>query len=305
MSFTTDIVDELTALPAGKPCCRKALLFGLFYRGVRQDGFAVRTAFRSEQAANLAAELLKKQFSTECEREETCRAGKKSFVITARSKAVASFLDTLDGDAESAFFELIGFRCAECGGLFLRGLFMASASVTDPHKGYHGEFSIPTERRADRLAAFLRDQVAKPVRVKRANGIGLVYKSNGNLADLLYFLGASDASFRIANICIERDIRNQENRATNCVTRNISRAVEASRRQIEAIEFLKSVHRFDGLAEELRYTAQLRCDNASASLSELARLHEPPISKSGLNRRLTCILEAAAENGYQETSDEN
>ena len=34
---------------------------------------------------------------------------------------------------------------------------------------------------------------------------------------------------------------------------------------------------------------------ASATLSELAMVHEPPISKSGLNRRLSKLMEAAEE----------
>lgn len=300
MSFTTDVLEELLILPTGKPCCRKALLCGLFYRGTRLEGTTVRVTFRSERVAALAADLLKRQFSTDSDTEVTARAGQKLYTLTARSKAVATFLDALDGPSEELFFQLVGFRCAECAHFFLRGVFMACASITDPHKGYHGEFSVPTQIRAERLRVFLTDLVAKPIRAVRSHGIGLIYKSNGNLADLLYFLGASDASFQIANICIERDIRNQENRATNCVTRNISRAVDASRRQVAAIEFLRCAYKFDGLPEELRYTAQLRCDNVSASLSELARLHEPPISKSGLNRRLTCIVEAAKDAGYAE-----
>ena len=300
MSFTTDVLEELLTLPTGKPCCRKALLFGLFYRGTHMEENTVCASFRSEQISTLAAELLKRQFSTESELLVTTRVGQRIYTLTARSKAISSFLDAVDGSSDERFFSLIGFRCAECAHFFLRGVFMACASITDPRKGYHGEFMVPSDRRADRLRDFLTEAVANPIRATRSHGTGLIYKSNGSLADLLYFLGASEASFQIANICIERDIRNQENRATNCVTRNISRAVEASRRQVAAIDFLKQAYKFDGLPEELRHTAQLRCDNVSASLAELARLHEPPISKSGLNRRLTCILEAAKDAGYQE-----
>ena len=47
------------------------------------------------------------------------------------------------------------------------------------------------------------------------------------------------------------------------------------------------------LPDELFETAKLRLENPSMSLAELARSHEPPISKSGLNHRLSKIIEVA------------
>ena len=79
------------------------------------------------------------------------------------------------------------------------------------------------------------------------------------------------------------------------MTKNISKAVAASNRQIEAIERLAESGKLLSLPEELRYTAELRLENPSATLFELAYMHEPPISKSGLNRRLTRLLEEADE----------
>jgi DNA-binding protein WhiA len=103
------------------------------------------------------------------------------------------------------------------------------------------------------------------------------------------------SSFDFANVCIERDIRNNENRATNCVARNISKSVDATRKQIEAINKLARNHKLESLPEELRITAGLRLENEDISLSELARLHDPQISKSGLNHRLEKICQAALE----------
>ena len=102
-------------------------------------------------------------------------------------------------------------------------------------------------------------------------------------------------SLAVTNSYIEKDIRNLENRATNCVARNISKSVDASMKQIDAIKALISSGKILSLPEELRYTAELRLENPSASLFELAHMHEPPISKSGLNRRLTRLLEEAEE----------
>ena len=60
----------------------------------------------------------------------------------------------------------------------------------------------------------------------------------------------------------------------------------------EAIEVLIRMDRLSALPAELRETANLRVENPAASLKELAYLHNPPITKSGLNHRLQRILAA-------------
>ena len=106
----------------------------------------------------------------------------------------------------------------------------------------------------------------------------------------------TDGSFLLRKkFRIEKDIRNVENRATNCVARNISRSVEAAQEHISAIEKLMGSGKMDTLSNELRYTAKLRIENESATLTELALMHEPPLTKSGLNGRLKRLLKAANE----------
>ena len=102
-----------------------------------------------------------------------------------------------------------------------------------------------------------------------------------------------DAYERLIAPAIEREIRNHENRLNNCDTRNLERTVSASARQVEAIRRLKSNGRLEGLPKALRDTAALRFDNPDASLDELAALHNPPITKSGLNHRLHRLVEEA------------
>ena len=53
--------------------------------------------------------------------------------------------------------------------------------------------------------------------------------------------------------------------------------------------------KLEGLPEALRVTAMLRYRHPDATLDELVRLHEPLISKSGLNHRLTKLIAEAEE----------
>ena len=296
MSFTSDVAEELLSLPTGKTCCKKALLCGLFYGGKSQaEGNSVTAVFKYEDAARLACELLSKQFSAKAETEDAVIAGRKCYIVKVTSKAIAAFLAESKSSSAKTLRELVGFRCDGCAHEFLRGTFLSSGTVNDPRKGYHLEFSFGDENQAQRLFDFLCEEIPTPKKVCRNGKIGVYYKSNSAIGDLIYYLGATKSSFEFANVFIERDIRNIENRATNCVARNISVSVEASQKHISAIEYIEECHKFESLSEELQYTAKLRLEYDSASLSELAMHHNPPITKSGLNRRLNKILEIAEE----------
>jgi len=295
MSFTEEIVAELCSLSLGKNCCKRALLFGLFYDGVIEEkSRRVSVRFRTEQAAELAFSLLETRFSAQGELVEERRAGRRYLCLTADCPALYDMLSAVDSNDSHMLFELLGFRCGNCRAEFLRGVFLATASVNDPHKGYHLEISLTFPHRADRLAHLLETVGEMPRRIQRGYKTGLYYKTNGAISDLIYYIGGTKSSFDVANTWIERDIRNNENRATNCVAKNISRSVGASQKQIAAIERLAACGRLTTLPEELQQTAALRVANDAASLSELALLHEPPITKSGLNQRLSKLLAEAA-----------
>ena len=298
MSFTTDISGELLQLPIKKTCCKRALTLGILCasRDGGERGERV-SYFYNEGVATLALDLLDKIFHVKSELLATVRAGRRTFILRFCSQGVSDFLATVDREGSSLAPHIaIGYKCPACETAFLRGVFLGCGSVSDPQKsGYHLEMSLPTQKRAELVERVITDKVGAPNKIRRGERYSVYYKKHGAITDFLCYIGCSRTSFGMANVCIERDIRNNENRATNCVARNISRSVEASHRQISAIGELYRSRKIDTLSDELRYTAELRIENEEASLSELALLHEPPISKSGLNRRLSKLVEEAEE----------
>ena len=119
------------------------------------------------------------------------------------------------------------------------------------------------------------------------------YKNNSAIEDVLTVIGANKVLFEFLDSYVEKDLRNYENRATNCVTSNIARSVSASGVQVEAIEALIATGAFEELTLDIQATAALKLANPSLTLSELAELHVPPISKSGVNHRLSKAVELA------------
>lgn len=66
-------------------------------------------------------------------------------------------------------------------------------------------------------------------------------------------------------------------------------------KQRKAIEFLEKTDRLYSLPHELVSAAELRRDNPEATLKELCRLSESPLTVSGLNHRLKKIMEIYEE----------
>ena len=205
----------------------------------------------------------------------------------ACAKLVRS-MDAEDADAESIFH----FGCDSCRSAFLRGSFLALGTVNDPHKSFHMEWKLAPAR-ARLLSAVLSDQGYPPRMITRTEYVGVYYKDSAAIEDLITLMGSSTVLFEVINSRIERDIRNNENRATNCVARNIEKTIAAATRQMEAINRLVETGKLASLPASLQETAALRYANPDASLDELVTLHSPSISKSGLNHRLKKIVDAA------------
>ena len=71
------------------------------------------------------------------------------------------------------------------------------------------------------------------------------------------------------------------------------RAYGKTRKVNPRLEKLKENGFLEDLSREILVTAELRLEYPEATLSELAELHNPPISKSGLSHRLSKIAEEA------------
>lgn len=267
------------------------MLSGLLISADIIDG-RLCASYESSDIATVAAIYIREIFSKECEITRKVTCGRERYFVTCDSKALVNLVKDYKREGEE-LLKLVTFKCGFCEQSFLKGIFLAVGTVNDPQRSFHAEFSLPDEIRAEKLDAMLAELGIPARRIVRGKKIGLYYKKESDLEDLFAKIGANNIAFEIINSKIERDIRNNENRATNFVATNISRSVNATGKQIEAILKLKERDRFELLPDDLKITAELRLANDDISLSELAALHTPPISKSGLNHRLSKLVEEA------------
>lgn len=288
MSFSTESKRELIKMNVKSGCCRRSLFFGMMMGAVVSEHTIV-VNFDIRESAEFICQYVKDVFSFNSDVERRITCGRERFYVTFQSKQVASFVNKLDfGDRSLA--ELLAPKCGGCIQNFLKGVFLSLGTVNDPKKSFHAELKLSEYCRAEKLDAFLAER-GIPARLIDRNGkIGLYYKSSSDIEELFSEMGANNILFEVINTKIEKEIRNNENRATNCVATNISKTVAATARQIDAIEKLKARRVFDFLPDDLKITAELRLANPDISLSELANMHIPAISKSGLTHRMNKLL---------------
>lgn len=182
------------------------------------------------------------------------------------------------------------FRCEGCRRCFLRGVFLACGMITDPSKLYQLELTMRDNDSANDITGLFEECGFMPKRTVR-RGLDIIYlKDNEAVSDFLSLIGAQKASFELINEKIRKEFRNNANRITNCDAANITRTVSAAHGQLEAIKELRQSGRIGSLPSGLYETARIRAENEDATLSELAQLHNPPITKSGVNHRLKKIV---------------
>lgn len=289
MSFADEVREELCELPIKKPCCKRALTEGLLVCATQGKDKRIAVRYRHEAVATVASAMIRQQYGKVPDSDMSGCCGHRYYDLFFSSPAVHKLLLQMQSDTDTSRY----FACEGCRTAFLRGVFLACGTVNDPHKSFHLEFALPHGGPVQLLCDFLSSCGYTPRHTVRNNCEGIYFKDSGAVEDLIGMMGAQHTVFEIMNSRIERDIRNNENRATNCVAKNIEKSISAASRQIDAINRLMETGRMDALPESLRVTAMVRYRNPDATLDELVQLHEPHISKSGLNHRLKKLLEEA------------
>ena len=83
MSFSIDAVNELLESRSTKTCCTKAFVTGLCIAALAlpEETNKIRLQLRTKELAELASELLTKQFSASPEICRTVKAGREVYLL--------------------------------------------------------------------------------------------------------------------------------------------------------------------------------------------------------------------------------
>lgn len=299
VSFSGNVKSEICRNFPAKKCCALAESFGilLFCNSFGSDGVRIITESR-EFAARLP-KLFKKAFSLNFDvLPELGGTGKLIFQITDTAK-ITQIMDSYGfhpNDTVALHINLSVIEDECCKNAFLRGAFLAGGSVTDPEKGYHLELSTTHLSVAREAYALFEEMLGfYPKSSARGGGQVLYLKNSELICDCLTFLGAPVAAMGIMETRLEKELNNKVNRRCNCDEANTSKVVEAAQEQLAAIRLLAERGVIEKLPPKLKQAALARQNNPESTLTELASMMEPPITKPAMNHRLKKLLEMARE----------
>lgn len=293
MSFCNDVKTELSEIEITSPCCEFAFDYGLVLFGRAFSKSAVSLQTENEQVAELYRNAIK-NVSGILPTKAYSKAGKINISVTDREHTL-SILSAFGytGGEISLDLNLSNIENECCKAAFLRGAFLACGNITDPSKDYHFEFAFQHRKVSNELVNFISQFDIYPKQVMRKGNCVVYLKGSENIEDLLTLMGAGTSSLEFMGVKMYKDMRNNINRKTNFETANISRTVEASYVQIDAINTIKRERGLESLTNELQELAVLRLDNPEMSLRELGE--SLGISRSGVNHRLNKLISIADE----------
>lgn len=293
MSFSSDAKAELCRLRLDRKCCTLAEAYGVLLYCNTFSPAEIRIITASEDFSARLPRLFKRAFGLAFDRvPPEGAAGKRSFIITDREK-ISRIFAAFGLDSDTALTHHINFGVIEedcCKASFIRGAFLAGGSVTDPEKRYHLELATPHHSVSREAYSVLLETELSPKEAQRGANSLLYFKQADAIADFFTRIGASSTAMDIMTAKVEKEMRNTITRQINCDSANTDKTVAAAQEQIDAIRRIVKQYGLDALPETLRDTALLRLANPEVSLSELAQLSIPPVTKSCLSYRLRKII---------------
>lgn len=305
MSFSSETKTALCNSEINKSCCKRALLSGMLAFSNIFQWDKIKLITENKDTAELYTGLLKELYDIDTNEyvsekhttDEGERITHNSYKITAVSAKRLQPLRELVPSGAPSFYRINEniFKCESCRRMFIRGAFLASGTISDPKASYHLEISTPYTNLTKDIMKLLEEVGFPPRTTVRKSSNVIYYKDSEQIVDFLNAIGATNAAFEVINRKIMKEYRNNANRRVNFETANIEKTVNACNEINNLIKYLIDSGEINQLDAELQKTAHIRYDNPGLSLSELAAIFEPPISKSGLSHRLRRITAFANE----------
>jgi DNA-binding protein WhiA len=180
-----------------------------------------------------------------------------------------------------------------------RGAFLAHGSLTEPGRSSSLEISCPGPEAALALVGAAR-RLGVSAKAREVRGSDRVVVRDGEaIGALLTRMGAQDTRLTWEERRLRREVRATANRLANFDDANLRRsaraAVAAAARVERALNILG-----DSVPDHLSAAGRLRVEHRQASLEELGRLAEPPMTKDAVAGRIRRLLSMADRKAKQD-----
>lgn len=314
-ALTAQVKDELARVKIDKTSCRKAEVSAMlrFAGGLHiiSGRIVIEAEFDTAIAARRLRTTLAEVYGHESEiivvAPSGLRKGTRYVVrVIKDGESLArqtGLLDNRGRPVRGLPPQVVSAGVAEAEAAW-RGAFLAHGSLTEPGRSSSLEITCPGPEAALALVGAAR-RLGIAAKSREVRGVDrVVIRDGDSIAQLLARLGAHDALMEWEERRLRREVHGTANRLANFDDANLRRsaraAVAAGARVERAFEILG-----DDVPEHLREAGELRLANKEASLEELGRLADPPLTKDAVAGRIRRLLatadKRAAELGIPDT----
>ncbi len=292
MSFSMELKNELCHVDINCPeqACYELLGITLFSRCFENNSFTIMSEnkFFIKRINNLLDFLNIIDNTDSSYKQKKYRKKIRYFIDIKDSKTIKRLNNILN---DSNLTDNLQLKFLSD---FIRGIFLACGNISNPSSNYHLEFVIYNLNLLNIILYALNSikscDINPSVTVRRNTNIVYI-KESENIVDLLTYMGATKSSMNFIQTKMVHEFRNYINRTTNFETANISKTTKAAAEQVKAINKIKNTVGLDSLPNSLKEIAKLRLANPYMSLSELSGCLSKPLSRSGINHRLSKIVD--------------
>lgn len=305
MALLDEVKSELSEIDGEMAAAQKAQVTAMlrFGGGLRKTDKAivVQAQFDSLDAARWLQHAIRTQYGhdatlTAVDRQTPTGTVRRYIVIVERG-GVALALQTglLDRHRHQVVPglppELTAGNIAQVKTIW-RGAFLARGFLSDPGKASYLEVVCPTDETVLALTSAARRLgiSAHPRQVRSSKRVTL--KDPDAIERMLVLMGAPRSAREWTGKRSDGEARGKANRLANFDDANMRRSAKAA---AEACEKVRKAFEIlgDDIPDNLRTAGQLRLDHDDASLEELGRLADPPITKDAVAGRIRRLLQLA------------
>ena len=310
MAMTAEVKDELSRLMVNSVSARKAEVSALLRFAGGLHIVAGRVIVEAEVDLGIIARRLRKDIfdlygynaivhvlSASGIRKDTryvVRVAKDGEALARQT----GLLDLRGRPVRGLPVHVVGGSVADVEAAW-RGAFLAHGSLTEPGRSSALEVSCPGPEAALALVGAAR-RLGISAKAREVRGADRVVVRDGEaIGALLTRMGAQDTRLTWEERRMRREVRATANRLANFDGANLRRsaraAVAAAARVERALEILGGT-----VPDHLAAAGKLRVEHRQASLEELGRLADPPMTKDAVAGQIRRLLSMADRKAKQE-----
>ena len=303
MALTADIKDELARIDVPKSAVRAAELATILRMAgglhLVSGKVVIEVEVDSAQVARRVRKDLTELYGCESELSVISAGGirktsRYQIRVLGQGDTLArqtGLVDSRGRPARGLPATLVAGSIGEAQAVW-RGAFLAHGSLTDPGRSAALEVSAPGNEVAMALVGVARRLgiIAKPREVRGM--FRVVIRDGDAISAMLTQMGAHGQLLKWEELRLRREVRATANRLANFDDANLRRSAQAAvasgARVGRALEILG-----EDIPKHLKYAGELRLKHKQASLDELGRLANPPMTKDAVAGRIRRLLSMA------------